>query len=96
VSGARVEHSVFGPRVFVHSWAHVEDSVVLDDVEIGRHARIRRAIIDKGVRIPDGTRIGHDVDEDRRRFTVTDGGVVVIPKGFVLDAPAAAPADAAA
>jgi glucose-1-phosphate adenylyltransferase len=85
ISGARVEHSILGPRVFVHSWAHVADSVVFDDVEIGRHARIRRAIIDKGVRIPDGESIGYDLEADRRRFTVTDGGVVVIPKGCAVD-----------
>jgi glucose-1-phosphate adenylyltransferase len=86
VSGARVEHSILGPRVFVHSWAHVEDAVVFDDVEIGRHARVRRAIIDKGVRIPEGASIGYDPAEDRRRFTVTDAGVVVIPKGTVVGA----------
>jgi glucose-1-phosphate adenylyltransferase len=84
ISGARVEHSILGPRVFVHSWAHVEDAVVFDDVHIGRHARIRRAIIDKGVLIPDGETIGYDLEKDRRRFTVTDSGVVVIPKGQVI------------
>jgi glucose-1-phosphate adenylyltransferase len=86
VSGARVEHSILGTRAFVHSWAHVEDAVVFDDVEIGRHARVRRAIIDKGVRIPDGASIGYDPAEDRRRFTVTEAGVVVIPKGTVVSA----------
>ncbi|MBI1815442.1 MAG: glucose-1-phosphate adenylyltransferase [Deltaproteobacteria bacterium] len=82
ISGARVEHSILGPRVFVHSWAHVEDAVIFDDVEIGRHAKVRRAIIDKGVRIPAGERIGYDLERDRARFTVTDNGIVVIPKGF--------------
>jgi glucose-1-phosphate adenylyltransferase len=85
ISGARVEHSILGPRVFVHSWAHVEDSVVFEGVEIGRHARVRRAIIDKGVHIPDGDTIGYDLDKDRRRFTVTDSGVVVIPKGQLIE-----------
>lgn len=85
ISGARVEHSILGPRVFVHSWAHVEDSVVFDDVEIGRYAKIRRAIIDKNVKIPAGAVIGYDLERDRQRFTVTDNGVVVIAKGSVID-----------
>lgn len=84
ISGARVEHSILGPRVFVHSWAHVEDAVILDDVQIGRHARVRRAIIDKGVEIPPGETIGYDREKDRNRFTVTENGVVVIPKGFAF------------
>jgi glucose-1-phosphate adenylyltransferase len=84
ISGARVEHSILGPRVFVHSWAHVEDAVIFDDVKIGRNVRVRRAIIDKGVEIPPGETIGHDLEKDRNRFTVTDNGVVVIPKGFTF------------
>ena len=51
---------------------------------IGRHARVRRAIIDKDVRIPEGATVGWDLEADRKRFTVTDSGVVVIPKGAVL------------
>lgn len=85
ISGARVEHCILGARVFAHSWAHVADSVVFEDVEIGRQARIRRAIIDKGVCIPPGTVIGYDHDADRARFTVSEGGVVVIPKGYRFD-----------
>ena len=85
ISGARVEHSILGPRVFVHSWAHVEDSVVFDDVEIGRDAKVRRAIIDKNVKIPPGATIGYDLERDRQRFTVTENGIVVIAKGTVLD-----------
>jgi glucose-1-phosphate adenylyltransferase len=85
ISGARVEQSILGPRVFVHSWAHVADSVIFDDVEIGRHARVRRAIIDKGVRIPEGDMIGYDLQKDRRRFTVTDSNIVVIPKGHTIE-----------
>lgn len=84
VSGACVEHSILGPRVFVHSWAQVEDCVVFDDVEIGRHARVRRTILDKGVKVPAGEVIGYDLDKDRQRFTVTENGVVVIPKGMVI------------
>jgi len=84
ISGARVEQSVLSPGVFVHSWAHLEACVVFDNVEIGRHATIRRAIIDKDVKIPDGERIGFDLDRDRQRFTLTDNGVVVVPKGHVI------------
>jgi glucose-1-phosphate adenylyltransferase len=84
VSGARVERSILGPRSFVHSWAHVEDSILFDDVEVGRHCRIRRAIIDKHVKIPANTDIGYDLDLDRQRFTVTPEGIVVVPKGLAL------------
>ena len=86
ISGARVEQSVLGPGVFVHSWAHLDACVAFENVDIGRHAKIRRAIIDKDVNIPDGERIGFDLDRDRQRFTVTDNGVVVIPKGHVFGA----------
>jgi len=82
VSGASVRRSVLGPRCFVHSWASVEGSILFDDVEIGRHCRIKNAILDKHVKIPPGTVIGHDLDEDRQRFTVTEDGVVVVPKGM--------------
>jgi glucose-1-phosphate adenylyltransferase len=85
VSGARVEHSILGPRVLVHSWAHLEDTVVFDDVEIGRHARIRRTIIDKGVVVPPGETIGYDLERDRHRFTVSDQGIVAVPKGYVFE-----------
>jgi len=85
ISGARVEHSILSPRVFVHSWASVEDCVVFDDVEIGRHARVRRAMLDKGVKIPAGEVIGYDLERDRQRFTVTENGVVVIPKAMTIE-----------
>ena len=81
VSGGTVRNSVLGRMVFIHSYSHVEDSVVMDYAEIGRHARIRRAIIDKNVYVPDGEEIGYDLERDRQRFFVTDSGLVVIPKG---------------
>ncbi|MFL6101327.1 MAG: glucose-1-phosphate adenylyltransferase [Actinomycetales bacterium] len=82
VSGALVETSVMGPGTKIHSWATVTDSVLLDGVEIGRHAVVRRAIIDKNVVIPENARIGLDPEEDRARgLTVTDSGLVVIGKG---------------
>ena len=63
----------------------MEASVIFDDVQIGRHAKVRRAIIDKSVQIPEGETIGYDLEKDRARFTVTDTGIVVIPKGYVLE-----------
>ena len=81
VSGGRVRRSILGSNTRVNSFALVEDSILFDGVDIGRRAKIRRAIIDKGVRIPTGVEIGVDLEQDRRRgFVVTDGGVVVIAK----------------
>jgi glucose-1-phosphate adenylyltransferase len=81
VSGGRVRHSLLSYNVRVNSWSEVEDSVLFEGVDIGRGAKIRRAIIDKRVRIPDGARVGFDPDEDRANgYTVTDSGIVVIPK----------------
>ena len=82
VSGSLVENSVLSPDVYVHSWASVSDSVLLDGVKVGRHAVVRRAIVDKNVIIPDNARIGMDPEEDRARgLHVTDSGLVVIGKG---------------
>ena len=84
ISGATVRSSVISPNVFVHSWAEVNESILFPDVVVGRHAKIRRAILDKGIRIPEGFRIGFDPEEDRKRFYVTESGIVVIPKGTVI------------
>ena len=85
VSGGRVERCILGPEVRVNSYAKVVDSVLMDGVDIGRHARVTKAIIDKGVRIPASFVVGEDPEEDKRRFTMTPGGVVVIPRGTQLD-----------
>jgi glucose-1-phosphate adenylyltransferase len=84
ISGGHVDRSILGPRVRVNSFSLVSESILFDGVEVGRHARIKRAIIDKGVVVPQGTTIGYDEAEDRRRFTVSENGVVVVPKGMVL------------
>ncbi len=81
LSGGSVERSLLGPNSRINSFAHVEDSILFDGVDIGRHARIRRAIIDKGVHIPPGVEIGYDHEHDRaRHFMVSEGGVTVIAK----------------
>ncbi|MDQ3107857.1 MAG: glucose-1-phosphate adenylyltransferase [Actinomycetota bacterium] len=84
VSGGTVTHSVLSPGVRVHSWAQVENSVLFEDVEIGQHAVVRNAIIDKHVIVPDGAQIGVDAEHDQARFTISDGGVVVIGKGETI------------
>jgi len=84
ISGGHVDRSILGPRVRVNSFASVGESMLFDDVEVGRRARVRRAIVDKGVVIPPGLTIGYDPDEDRRRFTVSERGIVVVPKGARL------------
>ena len=80
VSGGHIERSLLSPKVRINSYAHVSESVLFEGVEIGRHCRIRRAIIDKDVRIPEGTVIGFDPEDDRQRFFVSEGGIVIIPK----------------
>ncbi len=81
ISGGEVRHSILSPGVRVNSWAVVEDSMLFEGVEIGRHARIRRAILEKGVRVPEYDRVGYDHDQDRARgYTVTESGLVVVPK----------------
>lgn len=82
VSGGAIHRSVVAPNVRINSFSVVENSILFEGVVVGRHAKIRRAIIDKNVEIPPGTVIGHDLEEDRKRFHVTESGIVVIPKGM--------------
>ena len=81
LSGGEVRRSVLGYNVRVNSWSTVEESILFDGVEIGRNCKIRRAIIDKRVRLPEGTAVGYDLEKDRAAgYTVTDSGIVVIGK----------------
>jgi glucose-1-phosphate adenylyltransferase len=81
ISGGSVEHSIVGSNVRVNSYASVEDSILFHGVDIGRRARVRRAIIDKNVRIPPEVEIGFDNDLDRERgLQVTESGIVIIAK----------------
>jgi glucose-1-phosphate adenylyltransferase len=81
VSGGHVRRSILSPNVRVNSFSLVENSILFSSVDVGRHCRIRRAIIDKDVHIPPNTTIGYDLEADRKRgFTVTEQGVVVIAK----------------
>jgi glucose-1-phosphate adenylyltransferase len=78
ISGSRVAGSVLCPNVRVHSFCDVDQCILMPGVRVGRHARLRRAIIDRDVFIPRGAVIGYNEDEDRRRHTVTDSGIVVV------------------
>jgi glucose-1-phosphate adenylyltransferase len=85
ISGGRIHRSVLSNRVRVNSFSHIEESVLFENVVIGRHVKIRKAIIDKDVEIPSGTEIGYNLEEDRKRWFVSEGGIVVIPKRAKID-----------
>src|SRR6202040_1099989 len=78
VSGSTISGSVLCPNVRVHSFCTIEECILMPGVRIGRHARIRRTIVDRDVLIPRGALIVYDMEEDRRRHTVTDSGIVVV------------------
>lgn len=78
VSGAYLRRSLLFSNVKVHSYSRIEDAVVLPDVEIGRHCRIRRAVLDRACVVPEGTVIGEDREKDMERYYVTEGGVVLV------------------
>ncbi len=86
VSGGQVFRSILSPHVRIHSYALVEDSILFDGVDVGRHARVRRAIIDKDVRVPPRFEIGWDRQADLARgLTVTEDGITVVAKGEDLE-----------
>jgi glucose-1-phosphate adenylyltransferase len=85
ISGGRLVRCVLSPFCRVNSYSLVEESILMHGVHVGRHAKIRRAIIDKGVEIPAHSRIGYNREEDELRgFYVSEGGVTVVPKGAII------------
>ncbi|MCX5850412.1 MAG: sugar phosphate nucleotidyltransferase, partial [Deltaproteobacteria bacterium] len=81
VSGGRVQRSILSPDVRINSYSEVYDSILMEGVNVGRYAKIKRAIIDKDVDIPQGVVIGYDLEQDRKKFHVTESGIVVVAKG---------------
>ena len=80
ISGSRVAGSVLCPNVRVHSFCDIDQSILMPGVRVGRHARIRRAIVDRDVFVPRGALIGYNDEEDRRRHTVSDSGIIVVTR----------------
>lgn len=78
VSGGFVKGSVLGRGVRVHTGSHIENSVIFDNCDIGRHAKVKNAILDKNVKIPERTEVGYNLEEDRKKYHVTESGIVVI------------------
>jgi glucose-1-phosphate adenylyltransferase len=95
ISGSEIRRSILGPGVRVHSYCQIDDSIIMPNATVNRHAKIRKALIDRNVEVPRGAVIGYDPVEDRKRHTVSEGGVVVVTPGedcYVDPAIAAAPA----
>ena len=84
ISGSTVRNSVISPDVRVNSYSEVDASILFSHVNVGRHCRIRRAIIDRDVHIPEGTTIGYDTEADRQRYFVTDTGITVVTRDYSL------------
>lgn len=85
ISGGRVKRSILSPNVRINSFSEVTGSIIMEGVNIGRYAKIRRTIIDKYVKVPPKMEIGFNPEEDSKRFKVTESGIVVIPKGMVIE-----------
>ena len=85
IIGAGVGHSILFPGVHINESAFVSDSILFESVDVGAQAQLNHCIIDKGVHIPPGTIIGQDPEEDARRFHVSEGGIVVVPKSYQFE-----------
>ncbi len=84
ISGATVRNSVLSQDVRINSYADIDSSIVFTHVNIGRHCRIRRAIIDRDVHIPEGTVIGYDINEDKKNYFVSPSGITVVTRDYSL------------
>ena len=78
VSGGSVKGSVLGRGVRIHTGAVVEDSIIFDNCDIGRRAKVRKAILDKNVKVPEGASIGYDLEADKKKYHVTETGIVIV------------------
>lgn len=81
ISGGKVQRSILSPNVRIHSYSEIYDSILMEGVNVSRYAKIKKAIIDKDVDIPQGMVIGYDLEEDKKRFFVSESGIVVVAKG---------------
>ncbi|HEX3320046.1 MAG TPA: glucose-1-phosphate adenylyltransferase [Terriglobales bacterium] len=84
ISGGQVKNSVLSPDVRVNSYSEVDSSILFSHVNVGRHCRIQRAILDRDVHIPEGTTIGYDAEADRQRYFVTESGITVVTRDYSL------------
>lgn len=86
ISGAKVKHSVIFNNVFLHSCGDIDGCILFSGCNIGRNVQMRNVICDKYVTVEDNACIGCDLEQDARRFTITPGGIVIIPKGSIVPA----------
>jgi glucose-1-phosphate adenylyltransferase len=84
ISGGAVKNSVLSPDVRVNSYSEVDSTICFSHVSVGRHCRIRRAILDRDVHVPEGTTIGYDAEADRQRYFVTESGITVVTRDYSL------------
>ncbi len=84
ISGGRVQRSILSPNVRINSYSQVYDSILMEGCNVGRYAKIKRAIIDKDVSVPQGMVIGYDPEEDKKNFFVSESGIVIVAKGTLI------------
>ena len=85
VSGAKVQRSLLSNRVYVDERSELDECIVMRGTRVGKNCRLKRVIVDKWNKIPDGTEIGYDIEADSRRFTVSPSGIVVVPHGYTWE-----------
>ncbi len=82
ISGGLIRKSVLFTNIFVHSYSFIQECILFDNVDVGRHVKLKRVIVDKNVSIPENESIGFDFEKDKKRFHITKSGITVIPKGY--------------